>query len=108
MLNIEARNPSHWVDWIQSDVKSSICDTTPRGLKKVPTFIENTTRIDGRFSKMSAWRAFVHSYVNECLETVEFDEQGLNMTDLIEEYKSCETAGVEEVGECEEDEDEAA
>ena len=53
---------------------------------------------------MYARRAFIHWYVNEGLETVEFDEARSNMTDLIEEY---ETAGVEEVGEGEEDDDAA-
>jgi tubulin beta len=46
--------------------------------------------------------------VNEGLETVEFDEARSNMTDLIQEYEMYETAGVEEVGENEEDEGEGA
>ena len=52
-----------------------------------------------------ARRALIHWCVNEGLETVEFDEPRSNMTDLIQEY---ETAGVEEVGEGEEDDEEAA
>ena len=54
---------------------------------------------------MYARRALIHWCVNEGLETVEFDEPRSNMTDLIQEY---ETAGVEEVGEGEEDDEEAA
>jgi tubulin beta len=115
MLNIQARNTSYFVEWIPSNVKSSICDIPPRGLKMASTFIGNTTafrelftRVDGQFSKMYARRAFIHWYVNEGLETVEFDEARSNMTDLIQEYEMYETAGVEEVGEGEEDEGEAA
>jgi tubulin beta len=115
MLNIQARNTSYFVEWIPNNVKSSICDIPPRGLKMASTFIGNTTafrelftRVDNQFSKMYARRAFIHWYVNEGLETVEFDEARSNMTDLIQEYEMYETAGVDEVGEGEEEGDEAA
>jgi tubulin beta len=110
MLNIQARNTSYFVEWIPNNVKSSICDIPPRGLKMASTFIGNTTafrelftRVDNQFSKMYARRAFIHWYVNEGLETVEFDEARSNMTDLIQEYEMYETAGVDEVNEGEED-----
>ena len=57
---------------------------------------------------MYARRALIHWCVNEGLETVEFDEARSNMADLIHEYEMYETAGVEEVGEGEEDDEEAA
>jgi tubulin beta len=115
MLNIQARNTSYFVEWIPNNVKSSICDIPPRGLKMASTFIGNTTafrelftRVDSQFSKMYARRAFIHWYVNEGLETVEFDEARSNMTDLIQEYEMYETATVDEAAEGEEDEGEAA
>jgi tubulin beta len=115
MLNIQARNTSYFVEWIPNNVKSSICDIPPRGLKMASTFIGNTTafrelftRVENQFSKMYARRAFIHWYVNEGLETVEFDEARSWMMDLIQEYEIIETAGVEEVGENEEDEGEGA
>ena len=55
-----------------------------------------------------ARHALIHCYVNEGLEAAEFDEAHSNMTDLIQEYEMYETAGVEEVGEGEEDDEEAA
>jgi hypothetical protein len=33
MLNIQARNTSYFVEWIPNNVKSSITDITPRGLR---------------------------------------------------------------------------
>ena len=57
---------------------------------------------------MYARCAFTHWCVNEGLETAEFDEAHSNMTDLSQEYEMYETAGVEEVGEGEEDDEEAA
>jgi tubulin beta len=90
-LNIQTRNTSYFVEWIPNTVKSSICDIPPCGLKMAAIFIGNTTvfrelftRVDSQFSKMYARRAFIHWYVNECLETVEFDEVDSNMTDLIQ------------------------
>jgi tubulin beta len=54
MFNIQARNTSYFVEWIPNNVKSSICDIPPRGLKMAATFIGNTTpfrefftRVDG-------------------------------------------------------------
>ena len=55
-----------------------------------------------------ARRVLIHWYVNEGLGTVEFDEARSDVTDLIQEYEMYETAGVEEVGEGEEDDEEAA
>jgi tubulin beta len=100
----------YFAEWIPNNVKSSICSIPPPGLKMAVTFIGNTTsfrelvtRVDGQFNKMYAKRAFIHRYVNEGLETVEFDEARSNMTDLVEEYEMDETAGVEEAGEAEDD-----
>jgi tubulin beta len=67
-------------------------------------FRELFTRVDNQFSKMYSRRAFIHWYVNEGLETVEFDEARSNTTDLIQEYEMYESATVDEVGENEEDE----
>ena len=55
-----------------------------------------------------ARRAFIHWYVNEGLGTVEFDEARSNMAGLIQGYEMYETAGIEEVGEGEQDAEEAA
>ena len=55
-----------------------------------------------------ARHALIHRYVNEGLETAEFGEARSNMTDLIQGYEMYETAGAEEVGEGEEDDEEAA
>jgi tubulin beta len=73
-------------------VKNSIYDIPPRGLKMAAIFVGNTTafrelftRLDGQSNKMYARRAFIHWYVKEGLETVEFDEADSNMTDPIQE-----------------------
>ena len=119
MLDIQTRNSSYFVEWIPSNIKTSICDVPPRGQKMSATFIGNTTafrelfsRVDSQFQKMYSRRAYIHWYVNEGLETVEFDEARSNMTDLIQEYEMYENAKVddddaeEEIAEADEDVDE--
>jgi tubulin beta len=100
---VQARHSSYFVEWIPSNLMVGLCDIPPRGLKTSATFVANTTAfreplctIDGQFSRLYARRVFVHWYVNEGLETVEFDEARSNFTDLIQEYEMYETVGVEE------------
>jgi hypothetical protein len=57
---------------------------------------------------MYARRVFIHWYVNEGLETVEFDKAWSNMTHLIQEDEMYETVGVDEIRGDEEEEDETA
>nr|AIL82370.1 beta-tubulin 1 [Dientamoeba fragilis] len=103
MLDIQTRQSSYFAEWIPSNVKSSICDVPPVGMKMSATFIGNTTafrelftRVHTQFQKMYSRRAYIHWYVNEGLETVEFDEASSNMLDLIQEYEMYETAKAED------------
>ena len=45
MLNVQNKNSSYFVEWIPNNVKSSICDIPPKGLKLSATFIGNSTAI---------------------------------------------------------------
>jgi Tubulin C-terminal domain len=45
LLNVQNKNSSYFVEWIPNNVKSSICDIPPKGLKMSATFIGNTTAI---------------------------------------------------------------
>lgn len=81
-------------------------------IKMSAAFIGNTTafrelftRVDSQFTKMYSRRAFIHWFVNEGFEAVEFDEARSNMTDLIQKYEMYEIAGVDEVQEDEEDDE---
>jgi tubulin beta len=107
---VQHRHASYFVEWIPCNIQSSLCEVPPRGLKMAATHVSNTTAIreqlttiDGKFSRMYARRSFIHWYVNEGLETVEFDEARSNMTDLIQEYEMYETAGVGEWSDNEDD-----
>eukprot|EP01083_Nonionella_stella_P179724 638961_1 len=66
-LNIQNKNSSYFVEWIPNNIKSSVCDIPPRGLKMSATFVGNTTaiqdvfkRVGEQFTAMFRRKAFLH------------------------------------------------
>lgn len=67
MLNVQNKNSSYFVEWIPNNVKSSVCDIPPKGLKMSATFIGNSTavqemfkRVSEQFTAMFRRKAFLH------------------------------------------------
>lgn len=94
MFNVQNKNSSHFVEWIPNNVMSSICDVPPKGLKMSATFIGNNTaiqqvfrRVGDQFSAMFRRKAFLHWYMEEGMDQMEFTEAESNMNDLISEYQ---------------------
>merc|ERR1712022_88842 len=115
MLNVVNKNSSYFVEWIPNNVKSSICDIPPKGLKMSTTFIGNTTavqevwkRVAEQFTSMFRRKAFLHWYTGEGMDEMEFTEAESNMNDLVSEYQQYQdaTAEDEEEGDGEGEEDE--
>merc|ERR1712138_186811 len=72
MLNVQNKNSSYFVEWIPNNVKSSVCDIPPKGLKMASTFIGNSTavqemfkRVSEQFTGMFRRKAFLHWYTGE-------------------------------------------
>merc|ERR1712084_21708 len=86
MINVQNKNSSYFVEWIPNNIKSSVCDIPPKGLKMSSTFIGNSTAIQEMFKLVS----------------VEFTEAESNMNDLVSEYQQYQDATAEDG----EDEDE--
>ena len=53
MLNVQNKNSSYFVEWIPNNIKSSICDIPPNGLKMSTTFIGNSTAIQEMFKRVA-------------------------------------------------------
>ncbi|CAF2142058.1 hypothetical protein BRARA_B02782 [Brassica rapa] len=113
MMNIQNKNSSYFVEWIPNNVKSSVCDIAPTGLKMASTFIGNSTsiqemfrRVSEQFTAMFRRKAFLHWYTGEGMDEMEFTEAESNMNDLVAEYQQYQdaTAGEEEYEEEEEEE----
>ncbi|CAD5335656.1 unnamed protein product [Arabidopsis thaliana] len=69
MLNVQNKNSSYFVEWIPNNVKSTVCDIPPTGLKMASTFIGNSTsiqemfrRVSEQFTAMFRRKAFLHWY----------------------------------------------
>ncbi|KAL7677548.1 hypothetical protein ACOME3_003785 [Neoechinorhynchus agilis] len=103
ILNAQNKNSSYFVEWIPNNVKTSLCDIPPTGMKMSATFIGNSTCIQDIFKRMLDQytamlrrKAFFHWYTNEGMDELEFTEAESNMTDLISEYQQYQEAGTED------------
>jgi tubulin beta len=106
MQKIQDKNLRYFVEWIPNNIKSSVCDIAPQGLKMSATFLGNSTsvqelfsRITAQFSIMFKRKAFLHSYTGEGMDEMEFTEAEANMNDLVDEYMQYEKLGPQEMNE---------
>merc|ERR1712167_526650 len=112
MLNVQNKNSSYFVEWIPNNIKSSVCDIPPKGLKMASVFLGNSTaiqevmkRVAEQFTGMFRRKAFLHWYTGEGMEEMEFTEAESNINDLVSEYQQYQDATAEEEGEFDEDEE---
>jgi len=106
MLTVKNKNSSYFVEWIPHNIKSSVCDSPPKGVPMAVTFVGNSTaiqelfkRVNDQFTAMFRRKAFLHWYTGEGMDEMEFTEAESNMHDLITEYQQYQEVGVEEDGE---------
>ena len=109
MMNVQSKNNSYFVEWIPNNVKASVCDIPPKGLKMSATFVGNSTaiqemfkRVGEQFTAMFRRKAFLHWYTGEGMDEMEFTEAESNMNDLVSEYQQYQDATAEEEGEFDE------
>ncbi|KCV72304.1 tubulin beta chain [Fonticula alba] len=103
MYNIQRKNSSYFVEWIPNNIKTSVCDVPPKGLKMSATFLGNSTsvqelfkRISDQFSSMFRRKAFLYWYTGEGMDELEFSEAEANINDLVSEYQQYQDATVGE------------
>jgi tubulin beta len=113
MLNTQNKNSSYFVEWIPNNIKASVCDIPPKGLKMSTTFIGNSTaiqelfkRVGDQFTAMFRRKAFLHWYSGEGMDEMEFTEAESNMNDLVSEYQQYQDATADDE-EYEDEDDEA-
>merc|ERR1711916_341824 len=97
---------------IPNNIKSSVCDIPPKGLKMAVTFVGNSTatqevwkRVAEQFTSMFRRKAFLHWYTGEGMDEMELTEAESNLNDLVSEYQQYQDATAEEEGEFDEDEE---
>ena len=103
MVNIQNKNSANFVEWIPNNVKTAVCDVPPKHLKMAATFMGNTTaiqelfrRISEQFTAMFRRKAFLHWYLGEGMDELEFSEAGSNVNDIISEYQQYQQLSVED------------
>jgi tubulin beta len=106
MIQVQTKHADSFVPWIPNNIKSSICSVAQQGLKMSGTFVANSTsvqdlfkRIGTQFSHMFRRKAFLHWYIAEGMEEMEFTEAESNLNDLIQEYQQYGEAHLHEVEE---------
>jgi len=107
MLNI---NSSYFVEWIPNNVKSSVIDIPPKGLKMAAALVGNSTsiqemfkRVSEQFTAMFRRKAFLHWYTAEGMDEMEFTEAEDTLNDLVSEYQHYQDAKADEYEEPEEE-----
>merc|ERR1712008_149637 len=113
MLQMVSKNSSYFVEWIPNNLKASICDIPPKGLKMSSVFIGNSTaiqeawkRVADQFTVMFRRKAFLHWYTGEGMDEMDFSEAESNLNDLVSEYQQYQDATAEEEGEFDDEEGE--
>ena len=113
MLHVQNKSSSYFVDWIPNNIKASVCDIPPKGLKIAVSFAGNSTAIQEMFLRVVEYftamfrrKAFLHWYSGEGIDEMEFTEAVCNMNDLVSEYQQYQVATAEEEGEFDEEEGE--
>merc|ERR1711933_583702 len=108
---MQTKNAPYFVEWIPNNVKTAVCDIPPKGLTMSCTFIGNSTavqdlfkRVSDQFSAMFKRKAFLHWYVGEGMDEMEFSEAESNMNDLVSEYQQYQEARADDDAELAEEE----
>jgi len=103
MMNVVNKNSTYFVEWIPNNLKASICDIPPKGLKMASVFVGNSTaiqeawrRVADQFTVMFRRKAFLHWYTGEGMDEMEFTEAESNLNDLVSEYQQYQDATCEE------------
>merc|ERR1711906_14178 len=112
MLDVKNMMSSYFVEWIPNNIKSSVCDIPPKGLKMAVAFLGNSTaiqemfkRVGEQFTSMFRRKAFLHWYTGEGMDEMEFTEAESNMNDLVSEYQQYQDATAEDEEEMDEEEE---
>jgi len=81
MYHVQNKNSAYFVEWIPNNIKTTVCNVPPTGLKMAATFIGNNTaiqeifaRVGEQFSAMFRRKAFIHWYTGEGMDEMEFSE----------------------------------
>merc|ERR1712151_163038 len=102
-MDVQTKQSPYFVEWIPSNVKTAVWDIPPKDLERSATFIGNSTaimelftRVSDQFSAMFKRKAFLHWYINEGMDEMEFREAESDLNDLVQECTQYQDAAIED------------
>ena len=102
MLTIQNKNAAYFVEWIPNNIKSSVCDVSPKESDMSVTFLGYTTAMQEMFNHVGEYftamfrrKTFLHWYTGEGIDEMEFTEAESNMNDLVSEYQQYQDASID-------------
>jgi len=101
---LQTRNSELFVEWIPDNVSIALCSVPPVGQKQAAVCLGNSTAIQEvwkrsleQFTAMHRRKAFMHWYIGEGMDEMEFSEAENNTLDLVAEYQQYQEATAEDV-----------
>merc|ERR1712137_34100 len=70
MLNVQNKNSSYFVEWIPNNIKASVCDIPPKGLKMAVAFLGNSTAIQEMFKRVAEYFQAISAAKHSCIGTL--------------------------------------
>jgi len=102
VMNLQEKNAAQFVEWIPDNVSVSLCSVPPVGQARSATCLSNSTSIQEvfnrtltQFSAMYKRRAYMHWYIGEGMDEMEFGEAESDVHDLVAEYQQYQEATLE-------------
>ncbi|GAA5876449.1 hypothetical protein JCM16303_003538 [Sporobolomyces ruberrimus] len=103
MSAVQRKNKEFFVEWIPNSAQTALCSVPALDAPISGTMISNNTcvqdlfrRTHDQFSRMFTRRAFLHPYLSEGMDELEFTEAESNLIDLVDEYQQYQEAGIDD------------
>eukprot|EP01040_Poterioochromonas_malhamensis_P011576 gene11576-12627_t len=95
--NVMSKTSPSFIEWIPSNIKTSLCEIPPNCSQIAATFIGNSTsvqevwkRVSEQFSALFRRKLYLNLYCGEGMDEMEFVDAQMNINDLISEYQQYE------------------
>lgn len=104
------RHAGYFADWIPNGIQTTICRS--RGQVSATSISNNTAiqepfkRVGEQFEHLFRRKAFLHWYLQEGMDELEFREARSNLKDLVAEYQTYQTLAITDSEDNEEEEEE--
>ncbi|MCA9507341.1 MAG: hypothetical protein KC505_02840, partial [Myxococcales bacterium] len=104
--DLKNKKSSYFVDYIPNNISLGVCDVPEKSCSTSATFLSNSTAVISifkmhlkKFTYLFRRKAFLHHYLSEGMDEMEFTEAESNVFDLASEYQQYQEATANEESE---------